>query len=71
MRDYFREFLINPNRAHLGNVATGNPPSKIAGNGKSAPLRVHLAWAGGTALAAGLAWKLSKWHTAFEEHSPS
>ena len=67
MRDYFREFLLNPNRSHLGVVA----PVMTNGKAKNALLRVHLAWAGGTALAAGLAWKLSKWHTAFEERSPS
>ena len=69
MRDYFREFLLNPNRSHLGNVALG--AVSATGKARSVPLRVHLAWAGGTALAAGLAWKLSKWHTAFEERAPS
>jgi hypothetical protein len=62
MRDYFRQFILNPT-----NLA-GNPPADAP---NSAPnpydkVKTHLVWALATSGIAFAAWKAGQWHSTYK-----
>jgi len=64
MKDYFAEFLLNPNTTSRLKNLSG------LGDNSSVPLKLHIAWALAAAVVGLVSWKASKIYSGYLHSQP-